>query len=83
MWQVMGQLLFRLLKNVPKRVSFLVHSRVSDFLLGFESMEITKTIILLHSSCQRADRKKRSSQNSLNLLSQVVHGQVINCLKGH
>lgn len=46
MWVVMGQLLFHLLKNLPKRGSFLKHSRVSDDLPEFERMEITKTIIL-------------------------------------
>ncbi len=54
----MGRLLFQLLKNLPKWVSFLKHSRVSDFLPLFESMEITKTIILFTFQLSESGQKK-------------------------
>lgn len=71
MWPVMGKLLFHLLKNLPKRASFLKHRRVSDFLPQFKSMEITKSIILLHSSCLESGQKEEKLPEFLNILSQV------------
>lgn len=59
MWLVMGRLLFPLLENSPKRDSFLKHSRVSGFLPGFESLEITIAFILLNSSILKIRKEGR------------------------
>lgn len=89
MWLVLGLLLFHLLRNLPRRSSFLKHRRVSNFLTILKSIESTQNtswqsqnITLLRFSCLDGRHKEYKNCLNLSFWEDFVEGRVINCFQG-